>query len=117
MHKIKAVRNLQSVAEGRVGYRVAGNLRVLSSYWVNADATYGFYEVILVDPHHNAIRNDPRINWICKGVHKHRELRGITMSGRKSRGLSGKGHHANKHRPSRRAVWKRHNTTVFRRYR
>ena len=22
-----------------------------------------YYEVILVDPHHTTIRNDPRINW------------------------------------------------------
>ena len=23
-----------------------------------------WYEVVMVDPFHNAIRNDPRINWI-----------------------------------------------------
>jgi hypothetical protein len=31
--------------------------------------------VILVDPNHNAIRGDPRINWICRPTMKHRELR------------------------------------------
>lgn len=117
VRKHKATRSLKAIAEGRVGYRVAGNLRVLNSYWVNQDSTYKFFEVILVDPHRQSIRNDPRINWICNPVHKHRELRGTTSAGKKSRGLLGKGHHANKHRPSRRAVWKRHNTTVFRRYR
>ena len=43
--------------------RRCGNLRVLNSYWVNQDATYKYFEVILVDPHHTTIRNDPRINW------------------------------------------------------
>lgn len=29
------------------------------------------------------IRRDPRINWICKPVHKHREARGLTATGKK----------------------------------
>jgi large subunit ribosomal protein L15e len=33
---------------------------------------YKYYEVILVDPSHNAIRNDPRVNWICSATMKHR---------------------------------------------
>ncbi|RWW10095.1 hypothetical protein GW17_00026382 [Ensete ventricosum] len=65
----------------------------------------------------NAIRNDPRINWICKGVHKHRELRGLTSAGKKYRGLRGKGHLHHKARPSRRATWKRNQTLSLRRYR
>ena len=40
----------------------------------------------MVDPQHKAIRRDPRINWICKAVMKHRELRGLTSAGRKNRG-------------------------------
>merc|ERR1711959_79578 len=91
---LKAKRNLRSVAEERVG-RVAGNLRVLNSYWVNQDATYKYFEIILVDPQHNAIRRDPRINWIVNPVHKHRELRGLPAAGRKSRGLRKRGHRAN----------------------
>lgn len=81
------------------------------------DSTYKYYEVILVDAAHNAIRNDPRINWICKPVHKHRELRGLTSAGKKYRGLRGKGHLHHKARPSRRATWKRNNTLSLRRYR
>jgi large subunit ribosomal protein L15e len=73
--QLKFARNLRSVAEERVGRKVAG-LRVLNSYWVAQDATYKFFEVILVDPAHKAIRNDARINWIVNPVHKHRELRG-----------------------------------------
>lgn len=81
------------------------------------DSTYKYFEVILVDPAHAAIRNDPRINWICNPVHKHRELRGLTSAGKKYRGLRGKGHLNHKARPSRRATWKRNNTLSLRRYR
>jgi ribosomal protein L15E len=42
---------------------------VLSSYWIGQDSSYKFFEVILVDPQHKAIRRDPRINWICYPVH------------------------------------------------
>jgi len=104
---------LRAVAEEKVG-RACGSLRVLNSYWINQDATYKYFEVILVDPNHNAIRQDARINWICNPTHKHRELRGLTSAGKKSRGL-GKGNH--KQHPSRRADWKRRNSKVFRRYR
>ena len=114
--QLKFVRNLKSVAEERVGRRVGG-LRVLNSYWVNQDATYKYYEVICVDPSHNAIRNDARINWIVAPVMKHRELRGLTSTGRKHRGLRNKGHSAHGLRPSRRSSWKRRNTKVFHRYR
>merc|ERR1711977_722875 len=101
--QLKFQRSLRSVAEERVGRR-AGNLRVLNSYWVNQDATYKYFEVILVDPSHNSIRNDPRINWICNSVHKHREARGLTRAGKSARGLRGKGHLFVKARPSRRAT-------------
>lgn len=36
------------------------------------------------------LRQDPRINWICNPVHKHRELRGVTSTGKKFRGLRNK---------------------------
>ena len=74
-------RNCRSKAEERVG-RAVGGLRVLNSYWVAQDSVYKFFEVILVDPHHKVIRTDPRINWLCNPVHKHRELRGLTAAGR-----------------------------------
>lgn len=114
--KRKFQKSLKSVAEERVG-KVCGGLRVLNSYWVGQDSIYKFYEVILVDPAHNAIRNDPKINWICKPVMKHREARGLTSAGRKSRGLRYKGHSAAKVRPSLRANWRRRQTTSLRRFR
>ena len=81
----KPVRNLQSIAEERVGRRIA-SLRVLSSYWVGQDSTYKYFEVIMIDPSHKAIRRDPKINWMCAAVQKHRELRGLTTAGKSSRG-------------------------------
>eukprot|EP00299_Pterocystis_sp_00344_P010607 c477_g1_i1.p2 GENE.c477_g1_i1~~c477_g1_i1.p2 ORF type:complete len:215 (-),score=31.41 c477_g1_i1:44-688(-) len=113
---MKFTRNLRSVAEERIGKK-CGNLRVLTSYWINQDATYKYYEVILVDPAHQAIRNDPRLQWLTKPVHKHRELRGLTSAGKKSRGLQKKGTGTRKLRPSRRSVWKQNNTLSLRRYR
>ena len=82
---LKFARSLRSVAEERVGRRL-GNLRVLNSYWVGQDATYKFFEVILVDPSHKAIRRDAKINWIARPTMKHRELRGLTAAGKKYRG-------------------------------
>merc|ERR1711942_648112 len=56
----KPERNLQSIAEERVGRRLKG-LRVLNSYWVGQDSTYKYFEVIMIDPHHKAITRDPKI--------------------------------------------------------
>merc|ERR1712071_166697 len=56
---LKPPRNLQAIAEERVGRRCAG-LRVLNSYWVGQDSTYKFYEAILVDTAHKAIRRNPK---------------------------------------------------------
>jgi len=113
VNQIKPSRSLQAVAEERVGRRCR-NLRVLNSYWINQDGVYKYFEVILVDPSHKAIRRDPSINWICAPVHKRREARGLTAIGKKNRGLS-KGHRYNN--TPRRATWKRQNTLSLRRYR
>merc|ERR1712039_22616 len=88
--QIKWRRSLRSKAEERAG-RYCGNLRVMNSYWVGQDSSYKYYEIIMVDPHHLAVRKDPRVNWICAPVMKHRELRGLTATGRKGRGLVKKG--------------------------
>merc|ERR1711976_494647 len=83
---IKFARSLRNVAEERAG-RKLGNLRVLNSYWVGQDATYKFFEIIMIDPSHPAIRRDAKINWICRPVMKHRQMRGLTAAGKKYRGL------------------------------
>merc|ERR1711982_33465 len=77
INKNKAKRNLRSIAEERIG-RKCGGLRVLNSYWVPQDASHKWFEVIMVDPFHKCVRDDPRINRNCKNTMKHRELRGLT---------------------------------------
>lgn len=116
VNNLTFTKNTRSVAEGRVGKRCP-NLRVLNSYWVAQDGVFKWYEVILVDPNHNAIRNDPRIQWIINPVHKHREVRALTAAGRHFRGLMYKGYGHRKLRPSRRASWKRRNLVKLHRYR
>lgn len=113
---VKAGRSLRSVAEDRAG-RACANLRVLNSYWIAEDAAYKYFEVIMVDPQHPAIRRDPRINWICNPVHKHREMRGLTAAGRKARGLLVRGNFATRLRPSVKAVVTRRAKISLPRYR
>ncbi|WP_455393291.1 50S ribosomal protein L15e [[Eubacterium] cellulosolvens] len=97
--KLTMAKNIQRIAEERTAKRYP-NLEVLNSYWVGEDGNNKFFEVILVDPHHPTIMNDPKINWICEPQHKGRAFRGLTSSGRKGRGLRYKGKGAEKMRPS-----------------
>jgi len=116
VNQLKPVRNIQAIAETRAGKKLGG-LRCLNSYWVAQDSSYKYYEIIFVDPAHKAVRNDPKINWICNAVHKRREQRGKTSANRKSRGL-GKGHrYSQTVGGSRRAAWRRRNTLELRRKR
>lgn len=114
--QLKSQRSHRSIAEERIGKRCR-NLRVLNSYWVGQDSTFKFFEVILVDPNHKAIRRDPRINWICANANKHRECRGLTAIGKKNRGMLKRGDKDNKRHPSRRANDKRRNRISLRRFR
>lgn len=115
VNQLKYQRSLRTTAEERIGRR-ASNLRVLNSYWVNEDSTYKYFEVILVDPQHKAIRRDPKYNWIVAPVHKRREARGLTAAGRKSRGIN-KGHRYTNTQAGRRKTWKKNNTLSLWRYR
>ena len=66
INQTKFARNLQAVAEERVGKRAA-NLRVLNSYWVNQGPRHTSTlsaRSHLCRPSHQVIRNDPRINWM-----------------------------------------------------
>ncbi|NHI83129.1 MAG: 50S ribosomal protein L15e [Candidatus Thorarchaeota archaeon] len=87
------------IAEERAATKYP-NLRVLNSYWVGSDHRWLFHEVILVDPNHPVIYNDPAINWICDAIQQGRENRGLTSAGKRSRGLRKKGRGAEKVRPS-----------------
>jgi large subunit ribosomal protein L15e len=117
VNHLKPRANLQELAEQRAGKKLGG-LRMLSSYWVNEDTLFKYYEAVLVDPSKKAIRSDSKINWIVNPVHKRREVRGLTASGKKHRGLMrNKGRRRNKNAPSRRAFWKKSNRYSLRRYR
>lgn len=97
--KITPKKNLQWIAEERTS-RKYPNLRVLNSYWVGEDGKKKYFEVILVDPNHPSIENDPDINWICEKDQKGRVFNGKTSAGKKARGLRSRGKGSEKSRPS-----------------
>lgn len=72
------------------------NLEVLNSYWVGQDKETYYYEVILVDKNHPAIKSDKDVNWIISQKHTRRVYRGKTSSAKKFRGLRNKGKGAEK---------------------
>lgn len=101
--KITMAKSIQRIAEERVSRRYP-NLEVLNSYWVGEDGKNKFYEVILIDPHHPAIKADKQLNWISTGSsHSGRAHRGKTSAGKRGRGLLNKGKGAEKLRPSLKA--------------
>jgi large subunit ribosomal protein L15e len=76
----------QFVAEEKASRRFP-NLEVLSSYWVGEDGKSKWFEVMLVDPNHSAVRNDKRMGWVTRPSQRGRAFRGLTSAGKKSRGL------------------------------
>ncbi|MFH1773601.1 MAG: 50S ribosomal protein L15e [Methanobacteriota archaeon] len=99
-------KSIRWIAEERA-QRKYPNLEVLNSYWVGEDGRYKYYEVILVDPSHPAIKSDKDLKWICEKQHRGRVFRGLTSAGKTSRGLRRKGKGAEKIRPSIRAHLRR----------
>jgi len=103
MRRLKVINiNYQTIAEQRANKKYP-NCEVLNSYYVAKDGKYYWYEIILVDKNHPAIKSDPRMNWISKPQHTGRVYRGLTSSAKRSRGLRRKGIGAEKVRPSLRA--------------
>ena len=100
--KITMAKNTQRIAEERVG-RHFPNLEVLNSYWVGEDGKHKFYEVIMLDPSHPAIKSDKNLGWIADTHHRGRAYRGKTSAGKRGRGLHNKGKGAEKLRPSLKA--------------
>ncbi|MGM5482204.1 MAG: 50S ribosomal protein L15e [Nanobdellota archaeon] len=92
----------KSIAEQRVNSKYP-NCEVLNSYWVATDGRFHWYEVIMVDKEHPNIKSDKNFKWMSKKQNKNRVLRGLTSSGKKSRGLRKKGTGSEKTRPSRKA--------------
>ncbi len=79
-------KSLQLIAEERAA-RKYPNLEVLGSYYVGEDGLYKYFEVVLIDPHHPAIKADKDINWITQPSQRRRVFRGKTAAGRRTRGL------------------------------
>jgi large subunit ribosomal protein L15e len=101
--KYKPAKSMRFIGEERTGKKFP-NLEVLNSYWVAEDGRSKWFEIIMVDPHHPAIKADEKINWIAQKQHHKRVFRGLTSAGKKIRGLRRKGRGAEKVRPSRKAA-------------
>jgi large subunit ribosomal protein L15e len=93
-------KNYRLIAEERASKHFP-NCEVLNSYFVGGDSKHYWYEVILVDRAHPAVRADKRIGWITSNVQRGRVFRGRTSAGRKIRGLRHKGKGAERLRPSK----------------
>ncbi len=101
--KITMGKSIQRIAEERSARRYP-NLEVLNSYWVGEDGKNKFYEVIMIDPEHPAIKSDKNMGWVSSGSsHRGRAFRGKTGAGKRGRGLLNKGKGAEKLRPSLKA--------------
>ena len=74
--------NKQHISEARVA-RKFPNLEVLNSYIVAEDGKQKWFEVILVDVNHPSIKNDKKLNWMCKPANRRRVFRGFKISFRK----------------------------------
>ena len=80
--KLKRAKSTQLIAEERIA-RKYPNLEVLNSYLVMEDGQYKWFEVILVDPTHPAIKKDKDLKWICSETR--RVYRNKTSAGKKSK--------------------------------
>ncbi len=104
--KLVLSKSYQAMAEMRAA-RKHPNLEVLNSYYVAEDGTHAWYEIVMVDPQHPVIASDKRYSWVLNPANRRRAFRGLTMAGKKSRGLLNKGRGAEKIRPSLRAHGRR----------
>lgn len=77
-------KSLQQMAEERIS-RKFPNMAVLNSYFVADDGVSKWYEAVLVDPSHPAVRKDPKMRWISS--QRSRVFRGLTSAGKKTRAL------------------------------
>jgi large subunit ribosomal protein L15e len=76
-------------------------MEVLNSYWVGSDGKHKWFEVIMVDFSHPAIKADADLARIAGD--RGRAERGKTHAGKMGRGLGKKGIGTEKTRPSIRA--------------
>jgi large subunit ribosomal protein L15e len=62
--KYTPAKSKRLIAEERAA-RKYPNLEVLNSYWVWQDGQYKWFEIILVDPSHPAIKSDKDVGWVA----------------------------------------------------
>ena len=99
MRHTTAGKSLQRIAEERASRKYV-NMEALNSYWVGQDGRSKWFEVILVDGHHPAIKNDAHLSWMSSPKHRGRAERGLTSAGVKGRGMMRKGKGTEHTRPS-----------------
>ncbi|MBP5475173.1 MAG: 50S ribosomal protein L15e [Methanomicrobium sp.] len=92
-------KSIQRMAEERASRRYT-NLEVLNSYWVGEDGRSKWYEVILVDGNHPAIKSDAHLSWFSSNKNTGRAERGRTSAGMKGRGMRKRGTGTEHTRPS-----------------
>ncbi len=61
--KYTPAKSKRLIAEERAA-RKYPNLEVLNSYWVWEDGQYKWFEIVMVDPSHPAIRSDKDVGWV-----------------------------------------------------
>jgi len=99
MKSSTAGKSIQRIAEERASRKFV-NMEVLNSYWVGDDGRSKWYEVILVDGHHPAIKNDAHLSWMSNNTQRGRAERGKTSAGMKGRGMRKRGKGTEHTRPS-----------------
>lgn len=99
VNRLTMGKSIQRIAEERASRRFP-NMEVLNSYWVGEDGKQKWYEVILIDPHHPSVKNDPHLAWVTNPTHRGRAERGKTSAGMKGRGMRHRGRGTEKTRPS-----------------
>ncbi len=75
-------KSLQAIAEERAGRKFI-NCEVVNSYYVGEDGSHKFFETILVDKEHPAIKSDGFYAGVVS--RKSRAFRGLTHAGREHR--------------------------------
>ncbi|MBI2545216.1 MAG: 50S ribosomal protein L15e [Candidatus Aenigmarchaeota archaeon] len=78
-------KSLQWIGEEKV-QRKFTNMEVLNSYQVGEDGVYKWFEVILVDPTHPNLKNNPKMKWVTNPANRKRVHHGLTSAAKKSRG-------------------------------
>ncbi len=84
VRKFTPAKSIQWMAEERAA-RKFRNLEVVNSYLVAEDGQHKYFEVIMVDPHHPAVKSDPELSRVAS--RRGRAFRGLTAAGRRGRGL------------------------------